>query len=154
MVSSRAHSQRIHLQQQILRAVHDRYMCDVYFPDRAVPPSFTKSLKKVDGCVGSNATLVCRVAGSQPMVISWFKDDKQIHNDHKYCLDFNESTASVVIAGLQQNDGGVYTCRASNDAGDKETSGTLFVKGQTTWILYNQVDIETNHRYVDMFILV
>lgn len=100
--------------------------------DRAVPPSFTKTLKKVDGSIGSNITLECRVAGSQPMVVSWYKDDKEIHNDDKFKLDFRESTTSVTVTGLDQSDGGVYTCRASNDAGEKETSGTLSVKGQRT----------------------
>lgn len=103
-----------------------------FFPyaDRAVPPSFTKTLKKIDGSVGSNATLECRVAGSHPMVVSWFKGDKEIRSDDKYQLDFSESAASVTITGLDQGDGGVYTCRASNEAGQNETSGTLTVKGE------------------------
>lgn len=105
------------------------------YTDRAVPPSFTKTLKKVDGSIGSHVTLECRVAGSQPMAVSWYKDDKEIHSDHKYKLDFSESTASVTITSLEQSDGGVYTCRASNDAGEKETSGTLSVKGQRSYLL-------------------
>lgn len=109
-------------------------MFDMFPPhtDRAVPPSFTKTLKKVDGSIGSNVTLECRVAGSQPMVISWYKDNKEIHSDDKYKLDFSESTVSVTIIDLDQSDGGVYMCRATNDAGEKETSGTLSVKGQST----------------------
>uniref|UniRef100_A0A3B5R6L4 Ig-like domain-containing protein n=1 Tax=Xiphophorus maculatus TaxID=8083 RepID=A0A3B5R6L4_XIPMA len=106
------------------------YSCEVLNEsDRAVPPSFTKTLKKMDGSIGSNATLECRVAGSQPMVVSWFKDDKEIRSDNKYKLDFSESAASLTITHLDQSDGGVYTCRASNKAGENETSGTLTVKG-------------------------
>lgn len=107
-------------------------MLDMFSPhtDRAVPPSFTKALKKVDGSIGGNVTLECRVAGSQPMVISWYKDNKEIHSGDKYKSDFSESTASVTIFGLDQSDSGVYICRAANDAGEKETSGTLSVKGQ------------------------
>uniref|UniRef100_A0A3P8SVR7 Ig-like domain-containing protein n=1 Tax=Amphiprion percula TaxID=161767 RepID=A0A3P8SVR7_AMPPE len=106
----------------------DQCSCSVTVIDRAVPPSFTKTLKKVDGSVGSSVTLECRVAGSQPMVVTWYKDDKEIHSDDRLKVDFSESSASVVITGLDQSDGGVYTCRASNDAGEKETSGTLFIK--------------------------
>uniref|UniRef100_A0A3Q1G1Q4 Ig-like domain-containing protein n=1 Tax=Acanthochromis polyacanthus TaxID=80966 RepID=A0A3Q1G1Q4_9TELE len=106
----------------------DQCSCSVTVIDRAVPPSFTKTLKKVDGSVGSSVTLECRVAGSQPMVVTWYKDDKEIHSDDRLKVDFSESSASVVIAGLDQSDGGVYTCRASNDAGEKETSGTLSIK--------------------------
>lgn len=112
-------------------SVDDSYMFDIFpHTDRAVPPSFTKSLKKVDESIGSNVTLECRVAGSQPLVVSWYKDSKEIHSGDKYKLDFSESTASVTITGLEQSDGGVYSCRASNNAGEKETSGTLSVKGQ------------------------
>uniref|UniRef100_A0A3Q3GV38 Ig-like domain-containing protein n=1 Tax=Labrus bergylta TaxID=56723 RepID=A0A3Q3GV38_9LABR len=112
-----------------------RLMNWTYFlTDRAVPPSFTKSLKKVDGSVGSNVTLECRVAGSQPMIVSWYKDDKEIHSDGKYKIDVSESTASVTVTGLEQTDGGVYKCRASNDAGEKETSGTLSVRGQRCYV--------------------
>uniref|UniRef100_A0A671TN10 Ig-like domain-containing protein n=1 Tax=Sparus aurata TaxID=8175 RepID=A0A671TN10_SPAAU len=102
--------------------------------DRAVPPSFTRPLKKVDARIGSNVTLDCRVAGSQPLVVSWYKDNKEIHSDDKYQVDFSESTASVTVTGLEKSDAGVYTCRASNDAGEKETSGTLSIKGQRSWI--------------------
>lgn len=98
--------------------------------DRAIPPSFTRTLRKVDASVGSNVILECLVAGSQPIVVSWFKDQQQIHSNGKYELDFSEITASVSIRGLEQSDGGVYTCRASNEAGEKETNGTLSVKGQ------------------------
>ena len=83
----------------------------------------------MDGSVGSNVTLECRLAGSQPMVVNWFKDDKEIHSDGKYKVDFTEIKASVTITGLTLSDGGVYTCRAANGAGQKETSGTLSIKG-------------------------
>ncbi|MEQ2219931.1 hypothetical protein ILYODFUR_000155 [Ilyodon furcidens] len=106
----------------------DECTCSVTVIDRAVPPSFTKTLKKMDGSIGSDITLECRVAGSQPMVVSWLKDDKEIHSDDKYKLDYSESAASVMITHLDQSDGGVYTCRASNKAGENETSGTLTVK--------------------------
>lgn len=115
-------------------ALDDTLTFDVFPPhtDRAVPPSFTKTLKKVDGSIGSTVTLECRVAGSQPMVVSWYKDNKEINSDDKQKVDFSESTATVTITDLGQSDGGVYMCRASNDAGEKETSGTLSVKGQRT----------------------
>lgn len=98
--------------------------------DREVSPSFTKTLKKVDGSLGTNVTLECRVAGSRPLVVSWYKDSKEIHSGDKYKLDFSESTASVTITNLEQNDGGIYSCRAANSAGEGETSGALSVKGQ------------------------
>lgn len=105
-------------------------MFDIFpYTDRAAPPSFTKILKKVDGSIGSNVTLECRVAGSQPLAVAWYKDNKEIHSDNKYKLDFSDGIASVTITGLEQSDGGVFTCQATNNAGENETSGTLSVKG-------------------------
>lgn len=64
------------------------------------------------------------------MAVSWYKDNAEIHSDDKYKLEFSGSAASVLVTALELTDGGVYTCRASNDAGEKETSGTLSIKGQ------------------------
>uniref|UniRef100_A0A665TER9 Uncharacterized protein n=1 Tax=Echeneis naucrates TaxID=173247 RepID=A0A665TER9_ECHNA len=69
----------------------------------------------VDGRIGSDVSLECRISGSQPMAISWFKDNTEIQSDDKYKLDFKEGTASVLITGLDQSDAGVYTCWAKND---------------------------------------
>lgn len=71
----------------------------------------------------------CRVSGSQPLLVSWYKDDIEILSGDRYKIDFSDGTASVTITSLEQSDGGIYSCRASNDAGEKETSGTLCVKG-------------------------
>lgn len=98
--------------------------------DRAVPPSFTRTLKKVDGRAGRDVTMECRVSGSQPLQVSWFKDSQEIFSLGRHKVDFSDGTASLTIASLKQSDSGLYSCRASNNAGEKETSSTLSVKGQ------------------------
>lgn len=103
-----------------------------FFPqssDRIMPPTFTKSLKRVDGNIGNNASLDCKVSGSQPMTIAWFKDDQEITPGPKFLAEFRDHSATLQIAGLEKADSGVYKCRATNSAGFKETSGTLYVKG-------------------------
>lgn len=106
-------------------------MKKVIFPstDRVLPPSFTKNLKKVDGNIGNNITMESKVSGSQPMSISWYKDDKEITSGQKYQLEMKETTATLGITQIEKCDEGVYTCRATNSAGFKESSGTLCVKG-------------------------
>uniref|UniRef100_A0A3P8STD5 Ig-like domain-containing protein n=1 Tax=Amphiprion percula TaxID=161767 RepID=A0A3P8STD5_AMPPE len=97
-------------------------------PDRIMPPTFTKSLKRVDGNVGSDVSMDCKVSGSQPMTITWFKDEQEIVSGVKFQPEFKDSSAMLRIAWLEKADSGVYTCRANNSAGFKETSGTLYVK--------------------------
>lgn len=94
-----------------------------------MPPTFTKSLKRVDGNVGSDVSMECRVSGSQPMTIAWFKDDQEVVSGAKLIPEFKDSSATLRIVRLEKSDSGVYKCRATNSAGFKETSGTLYVKG-------------------------
>lgn len=104
----------------------------IFFPeqlDRIMPPTFTKSLKRVDGNVGNNVCMDCRLSGSQPMTVVWFKDDQEVLVGSKYQPEFKDNSATLHIGGLEKKDSGVYKCRATNSAGFKETSGTLYVKG-------------------------
>lgn len=94
-----------------------------------MPPTFTKTLKRVDGNVGNDISMESKVSGSQPMTISWFKDDQEIMPGSKFQPEFKDSSATLRIIRLEKADSGVYKCRATNSAGFKETSGTLYVKG-------------------------
>lgn len=94
-----------------------------------MPPTFTKTLKRVDGNIGYDISMDCKVSGSQPMTISWFKDDQEISAGAKFQPEFKDTSATLRIIRLEKVDSGVYKCRAINSAGLKETSGTLYVKG-------------------------
>lgn len=97
--------------------------------DRIMPPTFTKSLKRIDGNIGNDISMECKLSGSQPMTISWFKDDQEIATGAKFQPEFKDSSATLTIIRLEKADSGVYKCRATNSAGFKESSGTLYVKG-------------------------
>lgn len=104
-------------------------MFSLHQPDRIMPPTFTKSLKRVDGNIGNDIYMDCKVSGSQPMTIAWFKDDQEITPGSKLIPEFKDNSATLRIVRLEKNDSGVYKCKATNSAGFKETSGTLYVKG-------------------------
>lgn len=101
-----------------------------------MPPTFTKSLKRVDGNVGNDILMDCKVSGSQPMTITWFKDDQELESGVKFQPEFKDSSAVLRIGALEKTDSGVYKCRASNSAGFKETSGTLYVKGHKSYFVF------------------
>lgn len=64
--------------------------------------------------------------------MSWFKHDKEITSSAKYAIRYEEGSASLDIKHLDTNDAGVYSCRATNSAGGKESHGTLTIKGLTS----------------------
>ncbi|KAM9664701.1 LOW QUALITY PROTEIN: titin-like [Trichechus inunguis] len=82
--------------------------------DLIIPPSFTKKLKKMDSVKGSSIDLECIVAGSHPISIQWFKDDREISASEKYKFSFHDNTAFLEISHLEGTDSGTYTCSATN----------------------------------------
>ncbi|XP_078795836.1 titin-like [Oryzias latipes] len=106
----------------------DQCTCSVTVLDRIMPPTFTKSLKRVDGNIGHDVSMECKVSGSQPMTIAWFKDEQEIKSGAKFQPEFKDSSASLKVFKLEKSDSGVYMCKATNSAGFKDTSGTLYVK--------------------------
>ncbi|XP_078537624.1 titin-like [Lissotriton helveticus] len=103
--------------------------CQITFTvlDRTIPPTFTKPLRSLDSIVSATCRLECKLSGSLPMSASWFKDGKEITGE-KYRIAFGEGSASLDISRVDMSDAGIYTCRATNSAGSKESSGTLTVK--------------------------
>lgn len=71
----------------------------------------------------------CKVSGSPPIAMSWFKDGHEIVHGEKYNLIFGENKCDLKINTLELSDAGNYVCKATNAAGSDECSGTLTVKG-------------------------
>ena len=70
-----------------------------------------------------------RVSGSQPMSVSWFKDNKEIHSSNKYDLSFKSNVAVLCIKSSQVSDSGRYSCQASNEAGRISCDVTVGISG-------------------------
>lgn len=102
--------------------------------DRALPPFFTKTLRNVDSVIGGTCHLDCKVSGSLPIKVSWFKHDKEISPSAKYTIRYEEGSASLEIKNLDTKDVGVYSCKATNSAGSKECSSALAVKGVPSFL--------------------
>lgn len=70
-----------------------------------------------------------RVSGSQPMLISWFKDNSEIQTSDKYDVSFKSNVAVLCIKGSQVEDSGSYSCRATNEAGQASCEVTVGISG-------------------------
>ena len=73
-----------------------------------------------------------RVAGSQPMAVSWYKGDMEIHSSDKYDISFKSNAAVLCIKNSQVSDSGEYSCQASNEAGKASCGVSLNVAGMLT----------------------
>eukprot|EP00062_Callorhinchus_milii_P005911 gi/632946090/ref/XP_007888385.1/ PREDICTED: titin-like [Callorhinchus milii] len=96
--------------------------------DRTFPPTFMKKLKDMSNVLGSSMSMGCKISGSLPMSIHWYKDGKEISDSTKYKISLQDNISALEINQLDIADGGIYSCKVSNVAGSAECSGALTVK--------------------------
>lgn len=74
--------------------------------------------------------LECRVSGSAPLNMTWYKNDAKVTEGANVRTSLVDSLAILELLSSGFDDDGVYTCEAQNDAGSVSCSTTLSVKGQ------------------------
>ncbi|XP_062908157.1 titin-like [Mobula hypostoma] len=96
--------------------------------EQIIPPLVTRKLKDVGSILGYFVRMECKVSGSIPMRITWYKEDQEISASDKYKMLFQENTVSLEVNELDFSDGGIYTCKVANSAGKDECSAVLSIK--------------------------
>uniref|UniRef100_A0A3B3ZPC3 Ig-like domain-containing protein n=1 Tax=Periophthalmus magnuspinnatus TaxID=409849 RepID=A0A3B3ZPC3_9GOBI len=93
------------------------------------PPEFVLKLP-ANKCVkqGESLRLECKVSGTAPLTVTWYKHDTRLTDGRNYRTSFANSVAVLEIVTSSFDDDGVYTCEAQNDAGSVSCSTTLTVK--------------------------
>lgn len=98
------------------------------------PPSFVQKLENLSSLVGSKVSLQCTLKGSDPMTVSWMKDNHEFKEAENIQITYENKTALLLITSLQSKHGGKYSCQAQNQAGSQTCSAVLTVKG---WLKYS-----------------
>ncbi|XP_062908156.1 titin-like [Mobula hypostoma] len=93
------------------------------------PPSFIKKIENITTFVGNSTCFQCLVTGSEPLSISWMKDNVNIKEDENISISFENNLAVLTFAAVEAKDGGKYICQAKNDAGVEKSFATLIVTG-------------------------
>lgn len=103
--------------------------------ERKVPPNFTKKpSESMMDTVGKTVKMEARVSGSQPLTVSWSKDNREIFSSDKYQVSFQNNLAVLSIQDSSSSDTGLYSCAASNEAGQASCGVSLTVSGTTPFI--------------------
>lgn len=96
----------------------------------AEPPEFVVKLPTSKFLkIGLPIRFECKVTGTPPLKISWYKNDNAVTGSNNMTMAFDGSAAVLEILSTSCDDDGVYTCEVQNDAGTKSCSTTLSVKG-------------------------
>lgn len=98
------------------------------FPE---PPEFVLKLPATK-CVkrGESLHLECKVSGTAPLKVTWYKQDTKVTDGGNYRTSFVDSVSVLELLSSSFDDDGVYTCEAQNDAGSCSCSTALTIKGQ------------------------
>lgn len=69
------------------------------------------------------------MAGSQPLTVSWIKDERIIENDDSFHITFENNVARLKIRHVDLGHSGRYTCQAKNESGVEKCFALLLVQG-------------------------
>uniref|UniRef100_A0A8C6U5R8 Uncharacterized protein n=1 Tax=Neogobius melanostomus TaxID=47308 RepID=A0A8C6U5R8_9GOBI len=75
--------------------------------------------------LGESGTLTCGIVGRPLPEIKWYRYGKELIQSRKYKMSSDGRNHSLSVLTDEQEDEGHYTCRATNEAGEIETSGKL-----------------------------
>lgn len=93
------------------------------------PPCFIRNLQNGYANEKSSFEFNCIVEGAPLPSVQWFKNDICVDNYPNFNITYNNGAASLVIPNVNLTDQGVFSARATNEAGFIECSAILSVEG-------------------------
>ncbi|XP_046902304.1 myosin light chain kinase, smooth muscle isoform X1 [Hypomesus transpacificus] len=94
------------------------------------PPAFTLPPRNARVSLGGTARLDGKVRGYPEPQITWYRNGKTVTSGERLIMEQSvRGTFSLVVQGVQEEDGGRYTCEATNDAGSRQVTVEITVEG-------------------------
>uniref|UniRef100_A0A667XK56 Palladin n=2 Tax=Myripristis murdjan TaxID=586833 RepID=A0A667XK56_9TELE len=101
----------------------------------AAPPTFTKLLQDTQASEGQVVVLECRVRGSPPLQVQWYRQGEEIQDSPDFRILQKkprsaaepEEICTLVIAEAFPEDGGLFCCTANNLYGSVSSMAQLTV---------------------------
>uniref|UniRef100_A0A8B9QE24 Myosin light chain kinase, smooth muscle n=1 Tax=Apteryx owenii TaxID=8824 RepID=A0A8B9QE24_APTOW len=102
----------------------------------AEAPAFTLPPRNIRVQLGTTARFEGKVRGYPEPQITWYRNGHPVPEGERYVVDRSiRGIFSLVINGVQEGDGGKYTCEAANDGGVRQVTVELTVEGKRAFIL-------------------
>uniref|UniRef100_A0A8B9Q9N8 Myosin light chain kinase, smooth muscle n=1 Tax=Apteryx owenii TaxID=8824 RepID=A0A8B9Q9N8_APTOW len=97
----------------------------------AEAPAFTLPPRNIRVQLGTTARFEGKVRGYPEPQITWYRNGHPVPEGERYVVDRSiRGIFSLVINGVQEGDGGKYTCEAANDGGVRQVTVELTVEGK------------------------
>ncbi|XP_037998831.1 myosin light chain kinase, smooth muscle isoform X2 [Motacilla alba alba] len=101
-------------------------------PVPAEAPAFTLPPRNIRVQLGATARFEGKVRGYPEPQITWYRNGHPVPEGDHYVVDRSiRGMFSLVIKGVQEGDGGKYTCEAANDGGVRQVTVELTVEGNS-----------------------
>lgn len=112
------------------------------------PPRFTTLIQPMQCAEGSEAKFQYKVTGSPRPQVQWFKGSSEIKPSLNCCVVTDpDSTGFLIMIDAQQNDSGLYTCRATNSFGEATCSAELVVFRKSFSVSHQQQLVQEQKAY-------
>ena len=102
-------------------------------------PFFTREIESTQCTEGHQAQFQYKVTGNPLPDVQWFRGSYQIQPSKYFTVVNNpDGSGHLNMKGIQQEDSGLYTCRASNASGEAFCSAELIVFRDTASVTSRQ----------------
>ncbi|XP_025016015.1 Down syndrome cell adhesion molecule-like protein Dscam2 [Tetranychus urticae] len=98
-------------------------------------PKVAPFMSIVKPVIGGKTSFTCQsLAGSPPLLITWFKDGQQMNESASTRIRTNEDSSILIMESISSSHSGNYTCKISNRYGHDSYSSELLIEGPPLWV--------------------
>lgn len=103
------------------------------------PPTFTSPIQALRCTEGREVSFHYKVSGEPKPDVQWFKGAFQIHVSRNcFIIAGPDGSGSMTVKNVKLEDGGLYTCKASNGFGEASCSAELVVSRKSMSVAHQQ----------------
>lgn len=124
----------------------------IFYSER---PYFTEEPKPQEVLVGDAITLMCRIAGTPDISVTWFKGDGKLRQSPICLMDYLDGVATLKLTQTTKFDRGEYVCKAENRVGWASASCNLLVKGDASFLfsVFGEILLPLSNQWPKSFTL-